>query len=278
MRNRVLRRGLASVKDMARIARETCSLRRVPRQAADSITLPGSETISFPRLFGDDIADEWEAENRAIGDVFDYADVKGAVFPGERRALWYLVRRFEPRSVLEIGTHIGGSMLYIARALKACRPVGALPRLVTVDRNDVNDGAASWARYGLSASPRDMLARLDCADVVEFVVDSSLDYLTGCEDEFDFIFLDGSHRTRVVYREIPLALRALRPNGCLLLHDYCPDMKPVWRDGKVLPGPWLAVERLRREGAGLVALPLGALPWPTKPGSNATCLALLARE
>ena len=123
-----------------------------------------------------------------------------------------------------------------------------------------------------------MLARLDCAETVEFVTAPSLDYLAGRKAEFDFIFLDGDHRAHVVYREIPLALDALRPSGCLLLHDYHPDLRPVWSDGHVVHGPYLAVERLRRECGGLAALPLGALPWETKLRSNVTCLALLARE
>ena len=88
-------------------------------------------------MFSEDIADEWQAAEKAIGEVFEYTNKGYAVCPGERRALWYLVRRFEPQSVLEIGTHIGGSTLHIAMALKACRHIGA--GLVTVDCDDVND-------------------------------------------------------------------------------------------------------------------------------------------
>ena len=43
-----------------------------------------------------------------------------------------------------------------------------------------------------------MLARLDCADIVEFVIARSTDYLKRCEQQFDFILLDhapaGGHR------------------------------------------------------------------------------------
>jgi len=64
----------------------------------------------------------------------------------------------------------------------------------------------------------------------------------------------------------------------ILLHDYFPEMKPLWSDGSVFPGPFLAVNRLVKEGADLVALPLGSLPWPTKLQSNVTSLALLLRK
>lgn len=122
-----------------------------------------------------------------------------------------------------------------------------------------------------------MLTHLGCAEMVEFVVARSLDYLAGRAAEFDFIFLDGGHGAHIVYQEIPLALRALRPDGCILLHDYFPDMRPLGPNNRVIPGPYLAVERLRRENAGLTVLPLGTLPWPQQLGSHVTTLAFLAR-
>ena len=64
----------------------------------------------------------------------------------------------------------------------------------------------------------------------------------------------------------------------MLLHDYFPHLKPLWANGTVIPGPYLALERLRREGAALAAVPLGALPWATKLDSTLTSLALLARQ
>ena len=251
-------------------------LRRIPEQAFDPAPLPASAALSPPALFGDDLRGEWEAASSEIRKVFEDVNKAGAVNPGVRRALWYLIRRSRPKSVLEIGTHIGGSTLHIAMGLRACRTAA---RFITVDRIDVNDAASRpWTRHGASRSPRETLAQLDLAGATRFVTASALDYLAKREAEFDFIFLDGDHEARSVYREIPLALKALRPDGCLLLHDYFPDLKPLWTDGEVIPGPFLAVQRLRREGGDLAALPLGALPWPTKSGSNVTSLALLARK
>ena len=265
-----------SAQNAARRARCSCLLRRIPLQAYDSAPLPAAAALSLPTLFGDDLRGEWEAANSEIRKVFEDVNKAGAVNPGDRRALWYLIRRLRPKSVLEVGTHIGGSTLHIAHGLRACR---AAARFISVDRVDVNDAASRpWTRHGASRSPGEMLAQLDFAGPARFVTADSLDYLAGREAEFDFIFLDGDHEARTVYQEIPLALKALRPEGCLLLHDYFPDLKPLWTDGKVIAGPFLAVRRLRREGGDLAALPLGALPWPTKPGSNVTSLAQLARK
>ena len=264
----------ASMEVRALRARHTYQMNRIPRLEVNPIALPESAAYSLSELFGKDMANEWNAANQTIDEVFEYVDRTEAVCPGERRALWYLIRRFAPQRVLEVGTHIAGSTLYMAMALKAN---GIPSRFVTVDLLDVND-ARIWAPNGLSESPRDMLARLDCAQTVEFAVRSSLDYLAGCQAEFDFIFLDGDHSASNLYREIPLALEALAPGGHLLMHDYYPSLRSPIEDGGVIPGPYLAVERFRREGSGLAALPLGSLPWPTKLGTNASSLALLVRE
>jgi hypothetical protein len=92
------------------------------------------------------------------------------------------------------------------------------------------------------------------------------------------IFLDGDHSAATVYQEVPFALKRLRKNGIVLLHDYFPYLKALWSDGSVIPGPHIAIERLCSEGANLEVLPLGRLPWPTKLSSNITSLAVLTRR
>ena len=268
-----------SIENALRLALESRRLGRVPRQTADATPLPDSAAIVFENLFGgNDIAREWESAKKAISGVFEYVDKGGAINPGDRQALYYLVRRFKPQSVLEVGTHLGGSTLHIAMAMKANRRACAAPCLITLDIEDVNDPAAHiWINYGVSASASAMLAHLDCAELVKFNVALSLDYLARTEERFDFIFLDGSHEARIVYQEIPLALKVLRSGGCLLMHDYFPEGKPLWTNGVVIPGPFLAVHRLIQDGTRIAALPLGALPWPTKLGSNVTSLAILVK-
>ncbi len=250
--------------------------------AVDVAPLPMAAEISFSDLLcGNGAGAGWEEAKSSIDEVFEYAPWAHATDPESCRAIYHLIRRLQPRSVLEIGTNRGASTLYCAMAMreyrKADRPP---PRLVTVDLFDVNDLAAAEAkRYRISTRPRDMLARLDCADMVEFSIARSTDYLGGCEAEFDFIFLDYSPVADVAYRDIALATRALRPGGQLLVHSYFPDTKPLGTAERVNSDSFFAVRRLRREGARLVALPLGALPWRREQGgSNLTSLALLARE
>jgi predicted O-methyltransferase YrrM len=220
---------------------------------------------------------EWrrvEPELAALG----ITDKAGGVNPGDRRAVYALVRHFRARVVLEIGTHIGASTSHTAAALRTTRDEEPSSdyRLTSIDVEDVNDPVAgSWLRNGSTHAPAELVRRLGMEELVSFVTQSSLDYLVSCDERFDFVFLDGDHAPATVYQEVPDALRLLRPGGVVLLHDYFPEQRPLWSNGAVIAGPWLATERLRSEGAEFDVLPLGDLPWPTKLGSHTTSLALL---
>ena len=200
--------------------------------------------------------------------------------PGDRRAIYYLISHFKPRSVLEIGTHIGASTIHVAAALHKLQESenNGQVSLVSVDVTNVNDAVLKpWLNYGTKYSPIEMINEMGYGRFVNFVTSASLDHLTACQQKYDLIFLDGDHGAKTVYREIPAALKVLKEGGVILLHDYFPELKPLWSNGAVIPGPFLATERLKAEGANLEVLPLGELPWPTKLQSSITSLALLVK-
>jgi predicted O-methyltransferase YrrM len=246
------------------------SLRRVDAIRTDCRSLTRSLTAeALSRTFqSPDLSAEWTHAEKRIGQL-QITDMSQGVNPGDRRALWYLVRHLRPQNALEIGTHIGASTVHLAAAL----PSGG--RLVTVDIEDVNDETAKpWLHHGAAASPAQFAAQLRLN--VEFVTSDSLGFLSSCKSEtFDLVFLDGDHAAATVYQEIPAACRTLRRGGVIVLHDFFPNLMPLWPNGVVIEGPWRAVERLRAEDARLEALPLGELPWPTKLGSRVTSLAVL---
>jgi predicted O-methyltransferase YrrM len=235
--------------------------RGAPTLACDTSALArGVTAATIERaLHSQEVDEEWRRMGR-LSAAMHITDTAGGVNPGDRRAIYYLMRHFEPCSVLEIGTHIGASTLHIAAALRAAQ--GADPsvaaKLTTVDIVDVNNrDTQPWLQHGSARSPLEMAreARLD--DLISFVNGASLDYLAASDERFDFIFLDGDHAARTVYAEVPAALRALRPGGLILLHDYFPRLGPLWSNRRVIGGPWLATERLRGEGAAFEVLPLG---------------------
>lgn len=272
---------LGFLKRIRKIRREAGELESVPSLGCKAESLRSAEEVNLEEIFSSrEIEAAWEALTPELRE-FAIPDGTGGVNPGDRRAIFYLVSYFEPRTVLEVGTHIGASTVYIAAALRSRREIEAKghPSLISVDAVDVNDPVSKpWLRHGTRFSPAEMIGRMGCGDFTELATRTSLDYMTDCARRFDFIFLDGDHAEKTVYREIPAALELLNQDGLILLHDYFPGAKPLWSDGSVIPGPFLATERLRAEGAQFEVLPLGRLPWPTKLKSNLTSLALLTRK
>lgn len=265
------------------IRREVTSLDQVPKQSGSSDPLTTLSSGGLAAIFSrEDIGQDWATIAPELEHVCRIEDgTTGGVNPGDRRAVWYLIRGLNVRSVLEIGTHVGASTVHIASALKGVRTKDSeIDRsLVTVDVCDVNsDVSGWWKQYGLSSSPRDMIRAMNCDDVVTFVTENSLTFLDRCEDKFDFVFLDGDHSAATVYQELPRALKVLSQNGVILLHDYFPNNRPLWSNGSLIAGPYLGTTRLRSEGVAIKIIPLGALPWPTKLGSTVTSLAVVTRD
>jgi predicted O-methyltransferase YrrM len=270
----------SSIKNKIHLRREMKALSAIRRLECKTDNLRGAGDLSPSAIFDSrEIEDMWNASRREIAPLA-IPDGAGWVNPGDRRAIYYLISRLNPSSVLEIGTHIGTLTLHIASALYLSRiSKGDAADLISVDIKNVNSPAEMhWKEYGTNKSPREMIEALNYGSFVEFITDSSLHYAANCERRFDFIFLDGDHSAQTVYQEIPLALNLLNPNGSILLHDYFPGVKPLWPGDPVIPGPFLAVERLLQEGVDLAVAPLGNLPWPTKSRSNATSLALLFKK
>ena len=147
-----------------------------------------------------------------------------------------------------------------------------------MDILDVNHPElGAWHRLGLAQSPRQAMERLGMGGMVEFRVARSLDLLAQPGEPFALILLDGDHRLETVVAEIPAALRRLRPGGLLLLHDYFPELRPLWPDAKVIDGPARAVRRLNARGGRS-----GRGRWVSCPGRPSmdparTSLALLGR-
>lgn len=234
-----------------RTLRDQMSLRRAPLAQARTETLPAADDITLSMLLGPGASSHWEHASHLLREL-DVPDGTGGVNPGDRRALFSIVAASGATQILEIGTHIGASTLHLAAALAGvAEQTGSTGKLVTVDIVEVNRADGPWRSAGASATPRDLLVRAGLVDQVEFVTAPSLTYLTGDIGPFDLIFLDGSHRAHLVYAEIAAATRALAPGGLIVLHDYYPDGQPLWPALPAIPGPYLAVERHRAQGADM---------------------------
>src|SRR5215204_5587514 len=145
-------------------------LRRVPIRVFDSKNLRLFSSVDLARCFSDpEIIKGWEKDHRAISAHYGERELNYGVNPGDRRAIYSLVMYLRPQNVLEIGTHVGTSAIYIAAALRRLRGGG---RLTTVDVIDVNDPEQGpWKKVGLSKSPADCAKDLGLSEQIQFRAD-----------------------------------------------------------------------------------------------------------
>lgn len=262
------------------IQRETKELSKIATLPCDTRSVARMNSIHLESIFSSkEYAEEWNTLEKEIA-RFSIPDNTGGVNVGDRRAIYYLIKHFEPASVLEIGTHIGASTIHIALALKGLHVTEKKTvKLVTIDIQDVNDPISKpWIKFDSMHAPIEMVNMTGCEKIVTFMIDSGINYLSKCRQKYDLIFLDGDHSAPIAYQEISGAMNLLNEGGIILLHDYFPDLKPLWSDNSLIPGVFLATERLKEEGADIQIIPLGKLPWQTRLNSYITNLALLGKN
>ena len=213
--------------------------------------------------------------NKIIIKKFNIPELSGGINKGDQRAFYYLIKHYMPEHILEIGTHLGCSTLAAALALNHNNK----SRITTIDIKNVNDTKLKpWIDYGSKFSPMEMIKKIGCYERVKFLVRSSLTFMANCEEKFDLIFLDGDHSAHTVYQELPLALKLLNPKGIILLHDYFPGGQPLWGNNPPDKGPYMALERIKKENKSIQVIPLGNLPWETKFNSSVTSLAIVSKK
>ncbi|MDD9814616.1 MAG: class I SAM-dependent methyltransferase [Gammaproteobacteria bacterium] len=251
------------------VARKRIALRlTTPRLVCDTgALLPAGQLRLAEILRG---GGQWSAVHEQFARYCGNIPAAGGITADDRRAVYCIVSGTGAASILEIGTHRGISTTLLALAL---HHGGAREKkLVSVDVFDVN------RENGGGQTPAARMERMGFAGFVEFVQADSVGYLRCCREKYDLIFLDGDHRAPAVYREIPAALKLLNPGGVILLHDYHPGHRPLPIDANFYPGPSLAVEKLRREGANITVLPLGTPPWNAAGQPSTLALVLRAGQ
>ncbi|MGQ0603337.1 MAG: O-methyltransferase [Anaerolineales bacterium] len=264
-------RGPSQWRQLYRDVRDRWQFEQWPTTACEMQALASISEVNLADVFNSARShQEWPEIERQL--LVVGISNNGGSNSGDSRAVYYLIRHLQPRSVLEIGTRLGATTARIALALRNSGTDG-VATVTTVDIEDVNAGA-SWSGMNRH-SPRASLEQLGCGSQVKFVTQNSLEYFSSVTAKFDLIFLDGSHDALVVYQEVPRALKVLNPGGYILLHDYYPMRRPLWEGAEPIAGPYLAIRRFQREGARVQVLPFGNLPWWTRSNSSATSLALL---
>lgn len=139
------------------------------------------------------------ARTGAAAELEDWARREGVpiVDPEVGRFLEQVARAIRARRVLEVGTAIGYSTLFLARGLE---PGG---RVVTIDVDPRRQAIA-----------REHLAKDGLADRAEFVLAPGLEAIPRLEGPFDLLFLDAIKEEYQGY--LDLALPKIRPGGVVV--------------------------------------------------------------
>lgn len=198
--------------------------------------------------------------------------LNGGINPGDQKYLASLIGNLRPRSVLEIGTHVGYSTKIISDSLVKAKVENA--KITTVDIIDVNSDRGPWFELGEELRPRE---RITCGEKIklEFIQSDSVEFLSKTTQEFDFVFLDGSHEGGKIYQELKSLKKCLNQSATILIHDYFPNRRPLWSNSKIIYGPVMACEKLLVEEELLSVVPVGELPVETKLFSKKSSLALV---
>ncbi|MEO1497453.1 MAG: class I SAM-dependent methyltransferase [Planctomycetota bacterium] len=170
---------------------------------------------------GDPLVDGSLGEPRPWDVGFSVADAcRDSKKPRPALLLYWLIREFRPKRVLEIGTNVGISAACISAALRANGDGGSL---VTVD------GSAYRQRIA-----KDTIETLGMSDLVTFEFGSFADVLDDVLERhgpFDCAFIDGNHKLDPTL-DYTNRLIDLAPAGPLLVYDdvrWSPGMKEAWR-------------------------------------------------
>jgi len=232
--------------------------------------------INLDEIFGNEFIEKNFIEDNKIINNMSIPEFTSGVNQGDRRAIYYLISFLKPKQILEIGTHIGSSTLGMALA---SNQNGQANHIDTVDIIDVNDEKIKhWLKFNSKNSPKNIINQSAPDQSIKFFVSKSDDFFKNNNKKYDFIFLDGSHRSNVVYNEISFALENLQTEGLILLHDYFPNGNPIWDGKKIIFGPYMALKRILNEKNQLKIHALDNLPWTTKFDTNKSSLAILTKQ
>jgi predicted O-methyltransferase YrrM len=134
---------------------------------------------------------------------------KALKHPRYARLMFRLINQMRYTEVLELGTSLGITTLYLSEATKGS--------VLTIDASESISKIAS----GLNEENRRIDYRIN-------TFDNELPALS--DRSFDFIFIDGDHKGESLLRYYDLLRPRLRDNGCIVIDDinWSPDMTAAW--------------------------------------------------
>lgn len=178
-------------------------------------------------------------------------------------AAW-LVREFQPRRFVELGTHAGTSFFAVCQAVKAYQ---LETRCFAVDTWTGDEHAGFYDESVYSEVVQHQARHYsDCAHLLRMTFDQALNEFA--DGSVDLLHIDGLHTYEAVAHDFSHWLPKLAPGAIVLFHDTQVRERNfgVWRLWKELSERYPAhLEFQHSYGLGVLQLPGGAvaqqMPW-----------------
>ena len=194
----------------------------------------------------------WEGQAKKLSDFTGLLEYRGmlnwTVDSGRQDILGVLKKLSQGSNILEVGTFVGTSL------------VGFLENTVGTHATVID----SWTPYPEKNQNEDtIVTKVDFSDIEKTFYKNTEKYknrikvLKGSSREkllelvveqkqFDFIYIDGSHKCLDVYLDACLAWKLLKPGGYIVFDDY------LFNTGDLLGSPKEAIDHFMREHRGTV--------------------------
>ena len=170
-----------------------------------------------------------------------------------------LVQQRKPRTVVEIGTRMGGTLAIW------CALADPKATVVSIDLPGGTHGGGypNWRTfvYRRFAQPEQSLHLLR----MDSHLTSTSDFLKTIlpKDGIDFLFIDGDHRYNGVKMDFEMYSPLLRPGGLVAFHDICPNAKDktcgvdrFWHEIRTKSKNWEFINNPNKHGYGIGVLEL----------------------
>lgn len=144
-----------------------------------------------------------------------------AISPQEGEWLFRMVQHFRPRNILELGTSLGISTLYLK--------LGSLQiPLITVEGSPETAKIARRNLFQLKAGNWELW---------ESSFQQALDKLQAVSHPLDFVYIDGDHRGEATLNYVRQCIRLLSNHSVVVIADiyWSQDMEAAWKDLQSLP-------------------------------------------
>ncbi|HCN85200.1 MAG TPA: SAM-dependent methyltransferase [Sphingobacteriaceae bacterium] len=147
---------------------------------------------------------------------------KNALKPAKLAQLIYRIANdFQPRNIVELGTCLGVTTAYLAKAVPSAKVISieGCPETALVAKENLEK------------------LHIKNAKILTGNFDSVLPGFIATENPLDFVFIDGNHRKEATLSYFNLCLPALQENSVMIFDDiyWSKDMEEAWEEIKAHP-------------------------------------------